>query len=65
MKASVFQWNSPVAKLHPVRLSLKARKLKLGVLKRKFKVPNDFNAPLPEFESAFYGSPPGKPLQKK
>ena len=51
---TICERNKPLAELHPARLSLKPRKLKLGALKGKFKVPDDFNAPLPEFESAFY-----------
>ena len=51
---TICQRNKPLAELHPARLSLKPRKLKLGALKGKLKVPDDFNAPLPEFESAFY-----------
>ena len=47
--------NKPVAELHPPRLVLKPRKLQIGVLKGAFKVPDDFNDPLPEFEAAFYG----------
>jgi prevent-host-death family protein len=43
----------PVAKLGPIR---KKRKVKFGVLKGKFKIPKDFDAPLPveildEFEA--------------
>lgn len=36
----------PVARLGPLRLA--ARKRRLGGLEGKFKIPDDFNAPLPE-----------------
>jgi len=36
----------PVAKLTPLRRA--ARRRKLGLLDGKFKIPDDFNAPLPE-----------------
>lgn len=46
--------NRPVAELRPLPQSRKKR-LQFGVLKDKFSIPRDFNAPLPEFERAFYG----------
>jgi prevent-host-death family protein len=49
--------NKPVAELHPPRLPLKPQKIKIGVLKGAFEVPDDFNDPLPDFEVAFYGKP--------
>jgi prevent-host-death family protein len=36
----------PVAKLVPIRRTTRRRKL--GLLDGKFKIPDDFNAPLPE-----------------
>jgi len=36
----------PVARLVPIRRA--ARRRKLGLLDGKFKIPDDFNAPLPE-----------------
>jgi prevent-host-death family protein len=57
--------NRPLAELRPVRLSVAPRKLKLGALKGKFSVPEDFNAALPEFEAAFYGSRKKKSLLSK
>lgn len=45
----------PVARL--CRIQPKARKRKLGVLDGRFKIPDDFNAPLPdEVLAAFTGS---------
>lgn len=58
---TICERNKPVAELHAPRLSFTARKLKLGALKGKFQVPDDFNAPLTDFESEFYGSPRAKP----
>jgi hypothetical protein len=36
---------------------MKPAKLKLGALKAMFEVADDFDALLPEFKNAFYGSP--------
>jgi prevent-host-death family protein len=52
---TICERNKPVAELHPPRPAMKTRKLKLGGLKGKFKVPNDFNAPIERFEEVFYG----------
>ncbi len=52
----------PVAKLS--RIEPKAKKRKLGLLKGQIKIPEDFNAPLPdEIQAAFEGmvSPPPQP----
>jgi len=47
----------PVAKLSPIRA--KGRRRKLGLLDGKFRIPNDFNAPLPdEILDAFAGRLP-------
>jgi hypothetical protein len=32
-----------------------ARPIKLGLLEGQFKVPDDFTAPLPDFEADFHG----------
>ena len=47
----------PVAKLSPIRA--KGRRRKLGLLDGKFRIPDDFNAPLPdEILDAFSGRLP-------
>ena len=47
----------PVAKLSPIRA--KGRRRKLGLLDGKFRIPDDFNAPLPdEILDAFAGRLP-------
>jgi len=47
----------PVAKLCPIRA--KGRRRKLGLLDGKFRIPDDFNAPLPdEILDAFAGRLP-------
>jgi antitoxin (DNA-binding transcriptional repressor) of toxin-antitoxin stability system len=56
----ICQRNKPLAELRATAASFQARKLKIGGLKGKFKVPDDFNAPLPQFEAAFYERPTGK-----
>jgi prevent-host-death family protein len=44
----------PVARLAP--LAPRARRRKLGLLDGRFRIPDDFNAPLPEkLLQAFYG----------
>jgi antitoxin (DNA-binding transcriptional repressor) of toxin-antitoxin stability system len=50
--------NKPVAEIRP--LPPPARKVKLGVLKKKFTVPEDFNQPLAEFEGDFYADESAK-----
>jgi prevent-host-death family protein len=47
---------TPVVKLSPFRA--KGRRRKLGLLDGKFRIPDDFNAPLPdEILAAFAGRP--------
>lgn len=46
--------NRPFAELRPLPAKT-PRKLVYGVLEGMFTVPEDFDAPLPEFESDFYG----------
>lgn len=62
---TICERNRPMAELRPVRLSMAPRKVKLGALKGKFGVPEDFNAALPEFEAAFYGTRQKKPVLSK
>ena len=54
---TICERNKPLAELVPVRPSLRPRKLRLGTLKGKFEVPDNFNEPLTEFEAAFYDEP--------
>jgi len=44
---------TPMARLSPI--GVKPRRKKLGLLKGKIKVPDDFNAPLDELIAAFEG----------
>ncbi|TGM95595.1 type II toxin-antitoxin system Phd/YefM family antitoxin [Leptospira dzoumogneensis] len=46
--------NRPMVELVPISIP-KTKKLKPGILAGKFTVPDDFNSPLVEFESDFYG----------
>lgn len=46
--------NRPIVELVAIHTS-KTKKLKPGLLAGKFTVPDDFNSPLVEFESDFYG----------
>ncbi|MGJ4747736.1 type II toxin-antitoxin system Phd/YefM family antitoxin [Leptospira sp. SA-E8] len=46
--------NRPMVELVAISMP-KAKKLKPGLLAGKFTVPDDFNSPLVEFESDFYG----------
>ena len=46
--------NRPVAELRPIPQAKKKR-LVFGVLEGDFSVPRKFDAPLEEFEDAFYG----------
>jgi prevent-host-death family protein len=46
--------NRPVAELRPLR-QVSAKKLVFGVLKNRFNVPDDFDAPLASFEDDYYG----------
>lgn len=62
---TICERNKPLAELHPPRLALKPQKLKIGVLKGAFEVPDDFNAPLPGFEADFYGKPARKRRARK
>jgi prevent-host-death family protein len=43
----------PIAKIVPIKGG--ASKRKPGILKGKIKIADDFDAPDPEFEAAFYG----------
>jgi prevent-host-death family protein len=55
---TICEGNKPLAELGPTRLSLHPRIIKIGILNAKFakvELPDDFNAPFPEFEAAFYG----------
>jgi antitoxin (DNA-binding transcriptional repressor) of toxin-antitoxin stability system len=52
--------NKPLARLCRATASPRPRKVKIGVLKGMFKVPDNFDAPLPEFETLFYGGKPKK-----
>ena len=54
---TICERNKPVAELHPVRMAPLPCKLKVGILKGQFEVPDDFDAPLTNFESAFYDRP--------
>ena len=45
----------PVARLAPIRD--RGRRRKLGVLDGKFRIPDDFNAPLPPEVLAAFGGP--------
>jgi prevent-host-death family protein len=51
---TICERNRPVAELRPAGTSRSPRKLKVGLLKGQFNVPEDFDAPLPDFEGAFY-----------
>lgn len=46
--------NQPFAEFRPIQKA-KPSQLTFGVLKDQFKVPDDFNASVPEFERDFYG----------
>lgn len=46
--------NRPIAELVAIHVT-KTKKPKPGILAGKFTVPDDFNSPLIEFESDFYG----------
>jgi len=62
---TICERNRPIAELHPAQVSRRPRKLTLGTLKEQFQVPDDFNAPLPDFEAAFYGKARRKPAKSK
>jgi antitoxin (DNA-binding transcriptional repressor) of toxin-antitoxin stability system len=47
--------NKPFAELRPHEPYSVERKVIFGVLKKQFKVPDEFNAPIDEFEKEFYG----------
>ena len=47
--------NKPFAEIRPLPESREQKKVILGAFAGKFEVPEDFNDPLPEFETAFYG----------
>ncbi len=47
--------NRPVAELRGLPDNNRETPLKLGVLRGKFDVPADFDAPIPEFEKHYYG----------
>lgn len=46
--------NRPVAELRPLR-QVSTTKLVFGVLKNRFNVPDDFDAPIASFEDDYYG----------
>ena len=46
--------NKPIAEIRPI--PQRQRRVRLGIWKGQFKVPADFNDPLPEFEHDFYGA---------
>ena len=48
--------NRPFAILQPLQQGLKPKALRFGVVRGKFRVPADFNAPLADFEKSFYGT---------
>ncbi len=48
--------NTPVAELRSLRGLGPARKVRLGVVPEWPELPDDFNAPLDEFEEDFYGT---------
>ncbi len=45
--------NKPIAEIRPILRT--RRKVRLGLFKEQFVVPEDFNEPLPEFERDYYG----------
>lgn len=49
--------NRPFARITPLPKSTSSKPVKFGVAKGSFDLPEDFNAPLTEFESDFYGEP--------
>ncbi|TGL57585.1 type II toxin-antitoxin system Phd/YefM family antitoxin [Leptospira sarikeiensis] len=51
----ILERNRPVAELKPIFETIRIRRLKPGILTGKFSVPDDFNSPLSEFESDYYG----------
>lgn len=52
---TICERNQPLAELRGIIQAEKGAPLRPGLLKGQFKVPDDFNAPLTEFEEAFYG----------
>ena len=46
----------PFAEIRPLPESREQKKVVLGAFAGKFEVPEDFNDPLPTFETAFYGA---------
>jgi antitoxin (DNA-binding transcriptional repressor) of toxin-antitoxin stability system len=44
--------NKPIAEIRPIPTA--RRKVRLGLFKGQFQVPEDFNEPLPEFERDYY-----------
>ena len=57
---TICERNKPVAELRAAEEGRRAARLRLGGLKGQFEVPSDFDAPLPEFEAAFYEQPKRK-----
>jgi antitoxin (DNA-binding transcriptional repressor) of toxin-antitoxin stability system len=45
--------NKPFAELRPLQVA-EASKIRFGVLKKEFELPDDFNAPLSDFEQEYY-----------
>ncbi|HXP60753.1 MAG TPA: type II toxin-antitoxin system Phd/YefM family antitoxin [Dongiaceae bacterium] len=48
--------NKPIAEIRPI--PLRKRRVRLGVFRGSFTVPEDFNDPLPVFERDFYAAGP-------
>lgn len=46
--------NKPIAEIRPLAQPVR-RKIRLGVLKGQFEVPDNFNEPMAEFERIYYG----------
>ena len=47
--------NKPFAEIRPIKPKSTPAKVKLGFLKGKLELPDDFNEPLLDFEKRFYG----------
>lgn len=48
--------NKPFAKFVPIPSEAVQSKIKFGLIKKKFKIPEDFNSPLLDFEKDYYGA---------
>ena len=51
--------NKPIAEIRPLPSAAKKKKVRLGLFKALFTVPEDFNDPLPEFERDYYARETG------